>query len=63
MTDPIPSPPRRRPNVVIILADDMGYGDLSAYGSQLVETRHIDSIGTDGVRFTDGYSTAPLCSP
>ena len=53
----------RRPNVVVILADDMGYGDLSAYGSQLVETTHIDSIGRDGVRFTDGYSSAPLCSP
>ncbi|MBU3737731.1 MAG: sulfatase [Rhodoferax sp.] len=52
-----------RPNVVIILADDMGYGDLSAYGSRLVETVHIDSIGREGVRFTDGYCTAPLCSP
>lgn len=55
--------PTRRPNVVIILADDMGYGDLSSYGSQLIESRRIDSIGADGVRFTDGYSTAPLCSP
>ncbi|MFN0160048.1 MAG: sulfatase-like hydrolase/transferase [Burkholderiales bacterium] len=53
----------RRPNVVVILADDMGYGDLSSYGSELVETRHIDSIGRDGVRFTAGYSSAPLCSP
>lgn len=63
MTDPRPSRPTLRPNVVIILADDMGYGDLSAYGSRLIETRHIDSIGREGVRFTDGYSTAPLCSP
>jgi arylsulfatase A-like enzyme len=53
----------RRPNVVIILADDMGYGDLSSYGSKLVETRNIDGIGRDGVRFTDGYCSAPLCSP
>ncbi|WP_051236319.1 sulfatase-like hydrolase/transferase [Ottowia thiooxydans] len=53
----------RRPNVVIILADDMGYGDLSSYGSELVETRNIDSVGRDGVRFTAGYSSAPLCSP
>lgn len=53
----------RRPNIVIILADDMGYGDLSSYGSELVETRNIDSIGRDGVRFTAGYSSAPLCSP
>jgi arylsulfatase A-like enzyme len=53
----------RRPNVLIILADDMGYGDLSCYGNRLVETRRIDSIGREGVRFTDGYSSAPLCSP
>ncbi|MDQ7744151.1 sulfatase-like hydrolase/transferase [Hydrogenophaga pseudoflava] len=57
------NPKKKRPNVLVILADDMGYGDLSAYGSQLVETVHIDSIGRDGVRFTDGYSSAPLCSP
>ena len=63
MTDTPAPRPCRRPNVVIILADDMGYGDLSAYGNPLVETRHIDSIGQAGVRFTDGYSTAPLCSP
>ncbi|MFM1987974.1 MAG: hypothetical protein RJA99_931 [Pseudomonadota bacterium] len=55
--------PTRRPNVVIILADDMGYGDLSSYGNALIETRHMDSIGRDGVRFTSGYTSAPLCSP
>ena len=54
---------QRRPNVVVILADDMGYGDLSAYGNRLVETPHIDSVGRDGVRFLAGYSSAPLCSP
>lgn len=53
----------RRPNVIVLLADDMGYGDLSSYGNELVETRNIDSIGRDGVRFTAGYSSAPLCSP
>jgi len=57
------SAPHRRPNIVVILADDMGYGDLSSYGSELIETKHIDSIGRDGVRFTAGYSSAPLCSP
>ena len=56
-------PKARRPNVVVILADDMGYGDLSSYGSELVETRNIDSVGRDGVRFTAAYSSAPLCSP
>ena len=54
---------RRRPNVIVILADDMGYGDLSCYGNRLIETPRIDSIARDGVRFTDGYSSAPLCSP
>ena len=54
---------QRRPNVVIILADDMGHGDVSSYGNELAQTRHIDSIGRDGVRFTAGYSSAPLCSP
>ena len=58
-----PKAATKRPNVIVILADDMGHGDLSSYGSQLVETTHIDSIGRDGVRFTDGYSSAPLCSP
>ena len=53
----------RRPNVVVILADDMGHGDVSSYGNRLVETTHIDGIGRDGVRFTAGYSSAPLCSP
>ena len=53
----------RRPNVVVILADDMGYGDPSAYGNDLVQTPNIDSIGRDGVTFTAGYSSAPLCSP
>jgi len=57
------SPTNRRPNIVVILADDMGYGDITSYGNTLVETRNIDSIGRDGVRFTAGYSSAPLCSP
>lgn len=62
MSDSQSSKPRR-PNVVVILADDMGHADPSLYGNPWVETRHIDSIGRDGVKFTDGYSSAPLCSP
>lgn len=53
----------QRPNVVVIVTDDMGYGDPSLYGNRLIETRSIDSIGRDGVTFTDGYASAPLCSP
>ncbi|MBI3679581.1 MAG: sulfatase-like hydrolase/transferase [Acidobacteria bacterium] len=54
---------RRKPNFVILLADDLGYGDISCFGSPDVHTPNIDSIGRDGVRFTDGYVTAALCSP
>ncbi len=50
-------------NVVFILADDLGYGDLSSYGSPTIRTPHIDSIAHDGVRFTQCYANAPECSP
>ena len=57
------APARQRPNVVIIVADDMGYADPSLYGNANMETRAIDSIGRDGIKFTNGYASAPLCSP
>ncbi|HTM48100.1 MAG TPA: sulfatase-like hydrolase/transferase [Bryobacteraceae bacterium] len=53
----------RKPNLIVILADDMGYGDLGCYGSPDVPTPHIDSIGRNGVRFTDGYVSCAVCSP
>jgi arylsulfatase A-like enzyme len=53
----------RRPNIVIILADDLGYGETGAQGCSDVPTPHIDSIAENGVRFTDGYATHPVCSP
>jgi len=52
-----------RPNVVLIMSDDMGYGDLSSYGAADIRTPNIDSIGRDGVRLTDFYSNGVLCSP
>ena len=52
-----------RPNIVFILADDLGKTDISLYGGKGVETPHIDSIGREGVVFTDAYCTSPLCSP
>jgi arylsulfatase A-like enzyme len=54
---------QRRPNVVLIVADDLGYADLSAYGSTDIPTPNIDAIGAAGVRFTDGYVSGPYCSP
>ena len=54
---------QRPPNVVFILADDLGYGDLGVYGSDIIETPHIDALAAAGVRFTAGYVTAAVCSP
>lgn len=52
-----------RPNIIIFFADDLGYGDIGSYGCRDVATPHIDSIAHNGVRFTDGYVSAPQCSP
>jgi N-acetylgalactosamine-6-sulfatase len=52
-----------KPNIVFILADDLGYGDLGCYGRQDIETPVIDGIAAEGVRFTQYYSNGPECSP
>ena len=54
---------RKKPNVVLIVADDLGYGELSVQGSKDILTPNVDSIARNGVRFTDGYVTCPVCSP
>lgn len=51
-----------QPNVVLILADDLGWTDLSCYGGDLVETPHLDELAADGVRFTEAYAMS-VCSP
>src|SRR5689334_8674127 len=53
----------RRPNVIIFLADDQGWGDLGCYGSRDLKTPNIDRLAAGGVRFTSWYSAAPVCSP
>ena len=53
----------RLPNIIVILADDLGYADLGCQGCRDIPTPHIDSLARNGVRFTSGYVTAPLCSP
>jgi len=50
-------------NIVLILADDLGYGDLGCYGGSDIVTPNIDRLASQGMRFTDAYSCAPLCSP
>ncbi|WP_102346026.1 sulfatase family protein [Bacillus sp. Marseille-P3661] len=51
------------PNILIIYCDDLGYGDLGCFGSAEVKTPNIDSLAEDGIRFTDWYSNAPVCTP
>ena len=53
----------KRPNVLLILADDLGYGELSCQGNPQIPTPHIDSLAQNGVRFTSGYVSGPYCSP
>ena len=53
----------QRPNVVFILADDLGYGDLSCYGRPDYQTPVLDRLARQGVRFTDNYAAAPVCTP
>ena len=53
----------RRPNIIVILADDLGYGDTAVYGSRIAKTPNIDALAASGTRFTDGYVTNPVCAP
>ena len=62
----IPGPPRegeRRPNIVLILADDLGYGELGCYGQEKIRTPNIDRLAAEGVRFTRAYSGSAVCAP
>ena len=53
----------RAPNIVFVLVDDMGYGDLGCMGSKDINTPNIDRLASEGVKFTDFYANAPVCSP
>ena len=53
----------QRPNIVLIVADDLGYGDLSSFGAADLETPHIDALAEGGMRFTGFYANSPVCSP
>jgi arylsulfatase A len=53
----------RPPNVIVIMADDLGWGDLSCYGATAVQTPHIDRLAREGMRFTSGYASASTCTP
>ncbi len=54
---------KAKPNVVFILADDLGWAQVGCYGSRFYETPHIDRLAAEGMRFTDAYAACPVCSP
>ena len=51
-----------RPNIVFLLADDLGYGDLGSYGGEMIETPHLDKLAREGMRFTQAYAGGPVCT-
>src|SRR6476646_3379022 len=58
-----PSPPPPRPNIVLIQADDLGYGDLSAYGQSKFRTPNLERLAREGTRFTHYYAGSTVCAP
>lgn len=58
-----PLPRRRSPNIILIVADDLGYGDLGCYGQKFIKTPRLDQMASEGVRFTQFYSASPVCAP
>ncbi|WP_375586117.1 sulfatase [Cyclobacterium xiamenense] len=57
------SPKAPRPNIIVFLTDDLGYGDLGCYGNPIIQTPHLDHFASEGVRMTDMHSAATVCSP
>jgi arylsulfatase A-like enzyme len=53
----------KRPNIVLIIADDLGFGDVGAYGAKHIKTPNVDRLAAEGVRFTNGYAPAATCTP
>src|SRR5690348_12295744 len=52
-----------RPNIIFILADDLGYGDLGCYGQKIIQTPNLDRMAGEGMRFTQFYAGSPVCAP
>lgn len=53
----------QKPNIIIIMADDLGYGDISCYGNEYINTPNLDQMAAEGIKFTDFHSNGPVCSP
>ena len=54
---------KRQPNFIVIVADDLGYGDIGCDGGTLIRTPNLDQMAAEGVRFTDFYASANVCTP
>lgn len=60
---PVGATPARKPNIILILADDLGYGDLGAFGNGMIRTPNIDRMAAEGARLTNFYASANVCTP
>ena len=58
-----PDKSEKKPNIIYILADDLGYAELGSFGQELIETPNLDALAASGMRFTQHYSGAPVCAP
>jgi len=63
LTQTLPAQKNTRPNIIYIMADDLGYADLSCYGRKDYQTPNLDKLCSQGVKFTNAYATAPVCTP
>jgi arylsulfatase A-like enzyme len=63
LSNSILAKPNKQPNIILIMADDLGYGDLSSYGATDLKSPHIDQLLQQGMRFTNFYANCPVCSP
>ncbi len=61
--EPVKENISKKPNIIVIYLDDLGYGDLSAYGATEIKTPHIDALADGGLRFTNGYASSATCTP
>ena len=60
---PLNGAEQARPNIVLIMADDLGYGELGCYGQKLIKTPRLDELAAEGMRFTQYYCGSPVCAP
>src|SRR5688500_9613570 len=60
---PVSGKEARKPNIVFMLADDLGYADIGAYGQKKIRTPNLDRMAAEGMKFTQHYSGSPVCAP